>query len=125
MQSFRPLVDDPTFGSAQWTAQGRTQRTEKDVQTAIVVSTTSWTPDEDFAPLLDALDIYDAAAARRPDTLPRVILVVTGKGPLRSWFEAEVARREPQLTFVRARTAWLERADYPRLLGASVTGHPS
>ena len=89
-------------------------------QPAIVVSTTSWTPDEDFAPLLDALDLYDAAAARSPRSLPSLILLVTGKGPLRSWFEAAVARREPRWRHVRARTAWLDRADYPRLLGARI-----
>lgn len=44
---------------------------------ALVVSSTSWTPDEDFGVLLDALDKYEAACVK-DDLLPRVVVCITG-----------------------------------------------
>ena len=48
----------------------------------------SWSPDEDFAILVEALAAYDATKA-----LPRLVVIVTGKGPLREAFLADVAAR--------------------------------
>ena len=64
--------------------------------------------------LLDALDLYDRAKAN----LPNLLVIITGKGPLRAAFEAEADKRMKSWPRVRMRTAWIERADYPRLLGA-------
>jgi beta-1,4-mannosyltransferase len=60
---------------------------------ALLVSSTSWTADEDFSLLLTALDEYQAAltAGLR---LPRLLVVITGKGALRKPFEKAVAERE-------------------------------
>jgi len=71
----------------------------------VVVSATSWSPDEDFMILVDALSAYEAAGAG-----PRLLVVVTGKGPLRDAFVAAIAARK--LKRVLARTAWLAAADY-------------
>jgi len=92
---------------------------------ALLVSATSWTADEDFSILLTALASYEVAALAPDATLPNLVVVVTGKGALKSAFEADVARLEsgPQgWQRVRVRTAWLERADYPRLLGSADLG---
>lgn len=86
---------------------------------ALVVSATSWTADEDFGTLLAALDAYDEAAAK-DDSLSSLSVVITGKGPLKANFETEVQRR--QWRHVRARTAWISREDYARLLGAADLG---
>lgn len=59
-------------------------------------------------------------ASARGSALPRLIVVVTGKGPLRDRFEAEM--RALKLRSVALRTAWLEAADYPRLLAAADLG---
>lgn len=49
---------------------------------ALLVSSTSWTPDEDFSVLLEALARFDSrAASGAAPTLPFVVVVVTGKGP--------------------------------------------
>jgi len=121
---------------------------------ALLVSSTSWTEDEDFGLLLDALVLLDArmaaeaqaaaaaaaataaevedprAGGRRrtppppppppPSLLPRFVVVVTGKGPQRAMYEARMAALA--LRRVRVRTAWLEAADYPLLLGSADLG---
>jgi beta-1,4-mannosyltransferase len=84
-----------------------------------VVSSTSWTPDEDFGVLLLAAARYDAAAAARPD-LPPLLIVVTGRGPQRAHYERLMdARRLERVAF---RTLWVDAADYPTLVGAADVG---
>lgn len=75
----------------------------------ILVSSTSFTPDEDFNVLLDALKDYDSTA-----NVPPIFLIVTGKGPLKAQFTARVA----ELAFknVVVRSAWLSSEDYPIIL---------
>ncbi|PWN20627.1 hypothetical protein BCV69DRAFT_249157, partial [Microstroma glucosiphilum] len=58
------------------------------------------------------------------ERLPKLLIVVTGKGELRSYYEKEVARLEKTEAweFVRIRTAWLENWEYPLLLGSADIG---
>jgi len=94
---------------------------------ALLVSATSWTADEDFSILLSALDLYNTAATSyatgkgglkgSEDKLPKIVVVITGKGAGKAAFEKEVERLEKGWRFVRVRTAWLALEDYPRLLG--------
>jgi beta-1,4-mannosyltransferase len=86
---------------------------------ALVVSSTSWTEDEDFGLLLAALTAYDAAAAA-DRALPPLVVAVTGKGPRRAWFEAAAAAAGWRR--VRAVTLWLAPGDYPLLLGCADLG---
>ncbi|KXZ47485.1 hypothetical protein GPECTOR_35g923 [Gonium pectorale] len=107
---------------------------------AIVVSSTSWTPDEDFSILLDAAVQYDrmaaataaaaggssnagaeaAATAVLGPRLPDVLLLITGKGPQKEEYMARI--RELKFSKVAIRSLWLEAADYPLLLGAADVG---
>lgn len=94
---------------------------------ALLVSATSWTADEDFSILLTALASYELAAqecktSSSSNRLPKVLMVITGKGSGRAEFERQVVRLEQSWEFVRVRTAWLAMADYPRLLGAADLG---
>ncbi len=91
------------------------------------MSSTSWTPDEDFSILFEALQLYDAAAqaacgppTASPARFPRLLVVVTGAGPLRARYEAAAAAC--RLPYVAIRTAWLAAEDYPRLLSAADLG---
>jgi beta-1,4-mannosyltransferase len=86
----------------------------------LIVSSTSWTPDEDFAVLLDAAVQYDALATTTALHLPQLLLVITGKGPQKAMYEARIAAL--QLTRVRIITAWLHIDDYPLLLGCADMG---
>merc|ERR1739848_14504 len=49
---------------------------------ALVVSSTSWTPAEDFGILLEAAMIYDKMT-HNLSSYPRLLFVITGKGPLK------------------------------------------
>ncbi|HEU4371457.1 MAG TPA: glycosyltransferase [Methylomirabilota bacterium] len=85
---------------------------------AIVVSPTSWTRDEDFDLLLEAVRRLETLAADRP--FPEVVVLLTGRGALRERFEAG-ARGLPGRR-VHVRTLWLEPGDYPRALAAADLG---
>ncbi|KAK4052470.1 mannosyltransferase [Microbotryomycetes sp. JL201] len=101
---------------------------------ALVVSATSWTADEDFNLLLESLSLYDKAAGsvntgkggvpgtQGQNSLPKLVVVVTGKGTLREGFERRVKDLERGWKWVRVRTAWLAIQDYPKLLGSADLG---
>ncbi|OBZ79967.1 Chitobiosyldiphosphodolichol beta-mannosyltransferase, partial [Grifola frondosa] len=98
---------------------------------ALLVSSTSWTPDEDFGILLDALGIYEQHARKTSSgsdgtILPKVLVVITGKGPLRERYMRKVDQLQrgsvrgddvEAWQFVRCISMWLEAEDYPLLLG--------
>ncbi|KAF8557404.1 glycosyltransferase family 33 protein [Imleria badia] len=93
---------------------------------ALLVSSTSWTPDEDFTILLDALKLYEKRALRvnkeNPGKLPRIWMVITGKGPLKAKYMADVNRLQEEWSYVRCSSLWLEAEDYPLLLGSADLG---
>jgi beta-1,4-mannosyltransferase len=90
---------------------------------ALIVSSTSWTPDEDFGMLLKALALYEGKARAAQGRLPKVLMVVTGKGPDREKYMRQVEKlqegseEEPGWQYVRCVSMWLEAADYPIMLG--------
>jgi beta-1,4-mannosyltransferase len=81
---------------------------------AMLLSSTSWSADEDFELLLEALALYDDAV-----TAPLFVLV-TGDGPGRRGFEERARARV--LRNVHVRTAWVSAAEYPRVLAAADAG---
>lgn len=98
---------------------------------ALLVTSTSWTADEDFSILVRALTAYErraqevnaaadaAGASKTVGRLPKIMVVVTGKGELREQYMSEIIRREEhgKWVYVTCRSTWLEAADYPLLLG--------
>lgn len=96
---------------------------------ALVVSSTSWTEDEDFGILLEALKIYEhrareinSKAGETSPRLPKMVMLVTGRGDLREEYMRKVVQleREERWQWVRCRSVWMSAADYPTLLGESV-----
>ncbi|KAH9688350.1 UDP-glycosyltransferase TURAN [Citrus sinensis] len=107
---------------------------------ALVVSSTSWTPDEDFGILLEAALMYDrrvAAILNEDDSTndeaflkeisdgkqylyPRLLFIITGKGPDKERYEEKIRRL--RLKRVAFRTMWLSAEDYPLLLGSADLG---
>lgn len=95
----------------------------------IVVSSTSYTADEDFQVLLDAVVLYEKEAGRR--SLPRLVVIITGtrafrvlllltfrspgKGPLKKHYEDIIASLH--LEHILILQVWLSAEDYPLLLG--------
>ncbi len=95
---------------------------------ALLVSSTSWTPDEDFGILLKALEIYEDKARRRRNEhdkeegrLPKVLMVVTGKGPDKEKYMCQVEKLQVDWEWVRCISMWLEPENYPLLLGGYIT----
>ncbi|KAG2370324.1 glycosyltransferase family 33 protein [Suillus spraguei] len=105
---------------------------------ALLVSSTSWTSDEDFGILLEALKLYESRArevnltncensqskhdSKERQVLPRIWMVITGKGPLKEGFMAEVELLQKNWQYVRCTSLWLEAEDYPLLLGSADLG---
>ncbi|KAK5119221.1 hypothetical protein LTR85_007835 [Meristemomyces frigidus] len=89
----------------------------------LVVSSTSWTPDEDFSVLLDALVQY-AAARKSDEKLPRLWAVITGKGPQKEYYMSRIQQliQEEKLSDIIIATAWLSTEDYASLLGSADLG---
>jgi beta-1,4-mannosyltransferase len=90
----------------------------------IVVCPTSWTPDEDFDLLLEALERAERVLATEHASLeptgPALALLMTGRGELRGDFEKRLARRT--LKRLAVRMVWLEPSDYPVLVGMADAG---
>ncbi|KAM2009666.1 hypothetical protein FF1_004159 [Malus domestica] len=117
-----------------------TDVTSKPNRPALIVSSTSWTPDEDFEILLEAAVMYDrrvAAILNEDDSTkeevlwkeihsgkqylyPRLLFVITGKGPEKQKYEQKISRLH--LKRVAFRTMWLSAEDYPLLLGSADLG---
>uniref|UniRef100_A0AAG5CXQ3 Glycosyl transferase family 1 domain-containing protein n=1 Tax=Anopheles atroparvus TaxID=41427 RepID=A0AAG5CXQ3_ANOAO len=91
-----------------------------DSRPGVLVSSTSWTPDEDFSILISALDQYEKAANEQPSHYPRLVCIITGKGPLKEKFR-EIIERKPW-SKVAVQMPWLENEDYPKLLASSDLG---
>ncbi|XP_027064533.1 UDP-glycosyltransferase TURAN isoform X2 [Coffea arabica] len=107
---------------------------------AIIVSSTSWTPDEDFSILLEAALMYDRRVAGllneddvsdeeilwneicngKQFLYPRLLFIITGKGPEKDKYEQKI--RKLKLKRVAFRTMWLTAEDYPLLLGSADLG---
>ena len=89
----------------------------------LIVSSTSWTADEDFSLLLDALSTYSAIAVSKTN-LPRILAIITGKGPQREHYLSKIKtmNQEKKLLNVVIQTAWLTPTDYATLLAAADLG---
>lgn len=81
----------------------------------IVLSSTSFTPDEDFSLLLAALHEYDQNV--KQTKLPKLLVIITGKGPLRQKFLEDVKRM--QFVNVTVKNVWLPSDAYPLVVSTA------
>jgi beta-1,4-mannosyltransferase len=90
----------------------------------LLVSSTSWTPDEDFSVLMEALSTYSAKATTTHPQLPEVLAIITGKGPEKEKYvlQIEKLKSEGKLEMVTVKTAWLSLDDYASLLASADLG---
>lgn len=89
----------------------------------IIVSSTSWTPDEDFAVLLEALILLEEKLnthGKKDQCPPKVLVVITGKGPQKAYYESKMSKLT--MRNVHVMTIWLEAGDYPKFLGCADLG---
>jgi beta-1,4-mannosyltransferase len=89
----------------------------------LIVSSTSWTADEDFSILLDALSSYSAEATKKT-YLPKIVAIITGKGPQKQKYLDQIHRLadEKALLNVDILTAWLTPSNYALLLASADLG---
>lgn len=81
----------------------------------IIVTSTSFTPDEDIGILVGALKIYENSFEKFDRILPRILCLITGKGPLKSKILKEVNSFKGW-NRVHIEFLWLSPEDYPKLL---------
>lgn len=101
---------------------------QKGDRPAILMSSTSWTEDEDFSLLLRALEIYDnhvvgeqsGEEPRGHRCLPPLLCVITGKGPLKSYYESKI--RNIKFKHIQIVLPWLTAADYASMVGSCDLG---
>uniref|UniRef100_UPI00398E8F8D chitobiosyldiphosphodolichol beta-mannosyltransferase isoform X1 n=1 Tax=Pristiophorus japonicus TaxID=55135 RepID=UPI00398E8F8D len=86
---------------------------------ALLLSSTSWTEDEDFSILLKALEEYEGFIMSGV-TLPPLVCAITGKGPLKEFYIHQIEKMH--FKYVHICTLWLEAEDYPVLLGSGDLG---
>lgn len=91
-----------------------------DSRPALIISSTSWTEDEDFSILLNALKLYEKTRASNEIPLPNVICAITGKGPMKEHYLKEITNHEWK--YVSIITPWLSAEDYPLLIGSADVG---
>lgn len=101
---------------------------------ALIISSTSWTEDEDFGILFKALEGYDRflkilhlnnAHKNINDDLdykpPRIVCVITGKGPMKSYWSKQI--KKCNFLFVEIILPWLESVEeYALMVAASDLG---
>ncbi|KAG0225787.1 hypothetical protein BGW42_004094 [Actinomortierella wolfii] len=99
---------------------------------ALIVSSTSWTEEEDFSLLLEAAKQYDNMAkaeaatngsgekSNKANQFAKLLFVITGKGPMKQYYEEKISKMD--LEYVVIVTAWLSPEDYPLLLGSADLG---
>lgn len=105
------------FTEAAPDSSAATLRTDRP---ALIVSSTSWTEDEDFSVLLDALKQYDVRKEAGDSGLPDLFCIITGKGPQKAYY-LPLIRNSP-LAHVKFLTPWLSAQDYPKMLGSADLG---
>uniref|UniRef100_A0A8C6QQW6 Chitobiosyldiphosphodolichol beta-mannosyltransferase n=1 Tax=Nannospalax galili TaxID=1026970 RepID=A0A8C6QQW6_NANGA len=118
----------PPFRSCQEPSDGTTERsafTERDSRSgavthlhgrpALLVSSTSWTG----LPLPRHPGCFEQLALSG-DSLPSLVCVITGKGPLKEHYSHLISQKH--FRHVQVCTPWLEAEDYPLLLGSADLG---
>lgn len=122
----QPIRDDKRrlefLLSLQETADVRALLSSGDAQ--VLVSSTSWTADEDFSVLIDALTQYSDLAVSSDRHLPYVLAIITGKGPQRDMYLERISslRKAGKLKKVDVKSAWLSTHDYACLLASASLG---
>jgi beta-1,4-mannosyltransferase len=119
---FRPISN----AEARRTSLRRLPETKEEAEnimagkTRLLVSSTSWTPDEDFNLLLEALCQYSPSEK----SLPPILAIITGKGPQKQMYLDRIASltKEGKLPNVTILSTWLSTEDYATLLACADLG---
>jgi beta-1,4-mannosyltransferase len=81
----------------------------------VIVSSTSWTKDEDFSLVLDALPSWSKSLSKQ-----KALLFITGKGEMKDDFVSKF--KALNLSNIDLGTGWIAATDYPLILGYADAG---
>ncbi|KAL9654055.1 hypothetical protein ABK040_011599 [Willaertia magna] len=80
----------------------------------LLVSSTSWTEDEDFSKLLKSIIDIDNKLEKENNNDLYLEFIITGKGPQKEYYLDKISKLG--LKHCQIQTVWLEAEDYPKLL---------
>jgi beta-1,4-mannosyltransferase len=88
----------------------------------LMISSTSWTPDEDFDLLLNSLIETEKIILKNSEIskIKKVLFIITGRGPGRESFMKKVELTDFKIFTIKS--IWMESDDYPKLLGTADMG---
>lgn len=86
----------------------------------LMISSTSWTPDEDFDILLNCFINIEKKVNEEGKKLTPVLFLITGRGPMKDQFMKKVD--EANLKLFEVKSVWLDSDDYPLILGSMDLG---
>ncbi|KAF4126829.1 beta-1,4-mannosyltransferase [Geosmithia morbida] len=132
-ETFRPISPSSTERLDFLSRLPETKKDAGDIVAGavrLVVSSTSWTADEDFGLLLDALIKYSGspdptrAGEHGGEPAVPILAIITGKGPQKKAYTDKIAELQDQgrLPGIRILTAWLSTRDYATLLACADLG---
>ena len=121
---FKKLIDSKSFEEYRhhkmWDSILSLSCTSNSVKKpCVLISSTSWTEDEDFSILLDALVCYEEEKQIK-DSLPKLVCIITGKGPQKDLYKQKI--RDHRFENIAVVTPWLESKDYPTVIGCGDIG---
>ncbi|KAF7265936.1 hypothetical protein GWI33_020677 [Rhynchophorus ferrugineus] len=118
-QTYNVLLDGPN--STIFTELIDNEVKLKRSRPAFIVSSTSWTEDEDFSILFDSLQEYENEIVNgNLHRLPTLICFITGKGPMKQYYMEKIARQHWK--HIQVITPWLDFKDYPLILASADLG---
>nr|KAF7429886.1 hypothetical protein H0235_006284 [Vespula pensylvanica] len=90
------------------------------VRPGIIISSSSWTEDEDFSILINALQEYESACDEKDAHLSDLLCVITGKGPFKEFYTSIInLKKWKHVTIIMP---WLENEEYPKMLASADLG---
>lgn len=85
----------------------------------IIISSTSWTKDENFGLFFDAVEEYEKSCGL-DSNLPKIVVIITGKGPEKLFYANKIKSKNWENIIWKL--PWLEADHYPKILNAATLG---
>ncbi len=89
-----------------------------------MISSTSWTPDEDFGMLFNSFirieEKLDEISKKEKIKLKKILFIITGRGPQREYFMNKI--KDTNFKYFDIKSIWLNSDDYPKILGSADLG---
>lgn len=118
-EKYAQILSDPETTVFTTIENGKVKLREN--RPGLLVSSTSWTEDEDFSVLFSALQEYENQIINgNSRKLPDLICVITGKGHLKDYYCNKIS--EQDWKHVKVITPWLSSNEYPLILASADLG---